>query len=111
MEKHSPETADWRYEGFWRSTKDANENLPWPEPDLIWAQKLAFLEAFDRAEEIAEKVPASGYSYCRLCGCRNGSQQLLLDGWQWPEGFRHYVAVHQIRPSLEFESFIQNRKS
>ena len=99
-----------RHEGFWRLSKDADENLPWPEPDPTWVHRLTFLEALDRVEEIAEKVPAGGFSFCRLCGCRNGSQQLALDRWQWPEGFRHYIVVHQVRPSSEFENFIGSRR-
>jgi hypothetical protein len=29
--------------------------------------------------------------------------------WEWPEGFRHYVADHCVRPSVAFEHFVRER--
>ena len=97
-----------RYEGFWRSRLAADENLPWPEAELNWGDRAAFLEALDCAETEAEKVAYRGYSRCRICGCNNGFQSFRLDVWEWPSGFRHYVAEHEVRPSRDFELFIQN---
>ncbi len=96
-----------RYEGFWRSSSHADESLPWPEPDAEWPQRAAFLDMLDRAEAEAQSVSYRGFSHCRLCGCRNGSQSFRLDVWEWPAGFRHYVAEHKVRPSPEFELFVR----
>ena len=38
------------YEGFWKSSLSANEELPWPQPDTAWVERNSFLEAFDFAE-------------------------------------------------------------
>jgi hypothetical protein len=94
------------YEGFWRSSPEANEGLPWPVPDQEWIHRNAFLDSLDRAEADAQKIASRGYSLCRLCGNRNGFKSFRLDHWEWPEGFRHYVESHQVRPSREFELFI-----
>lgn len=100
------ETRSPRYEGFWRSSSEADENLPWPVPDATWVQRDAFLDLLGRAEADAQGVAYRGFSSCRLCGCRNGSRSFQLDDWEWPEGFRHYIVDHQVRPSSEFQTFV-----
>ena len=96
-----------QYEGYWRSSLHADENLPWPDPETNWPQRAAFLEMLDCAEAKAQTVSYRGFSRCRICGCRNGSQSFRLDFWEWPWGFRHYVSDHAVRPSAEFEFFIR----
>jgi len=96
-----------RYEGFWRSSSRADENLPWPQPEAKWPERAAFLKLLDRAEAEAQRVSYRGFSHCRICGCRNGSQSFRLDVWEWPSGFRHYVTDHEVRPSPEFELFVR----
>jgi hypothetical protein len=101
------ETRIPRYEGFWRSSLHVDENLPWPHPEAKWPQRAAFLEVLDRAEAEAQRVSYRGFSHCRVCGSRNGSQSFRLDVWEWPQGFRHYVGDHEVRPSPEFELFVR----
>jgi hypothetical protein len=96
-----------RHEGFWRSSLHADENLPWPQPDAKWPRRAAFLEMLDRAEAEAQRGYSRGWSCCRICRCRNGTMTFRLDVWEWPEGFRHYVAEHEVRPSPEFELFVR----
>lgn len=98
-----------RYEGFWRSSLNAEESLPWPEPDSAWLDRAAFLQALRRVETTARKFVSAGFSLCRLCGTRNGNESFQADIWEWPEGFRHYVAEHQVRPTPDFESFVLGR--
>jgi hypothetical protein len=43
-----------------------------------------------------------GWSECRICGCINGSRDLTDGVYLWPEGFSHYVRVHNIKPSERF---------
>lgn len=52
-----------RYEGFWRSSSHADENLPWPQPQPKWPQSASFLEVLDRAEADAESVSYRGFSH------------------------------------------------
>ncbi|MGD0894041.1 MAG: hypothetical protein ABR923_21175, partial [Terracidiphilus sp.] len=102
------EASDARYEGFWRTSFGEESDLSWPEPVVAWTTKPKFLAALDRAEAIAESISYRGYSPCRLCNRGQGSQSLMLVEWQWPSGFRHYVAEHSVRPSITFEDFILN---
>lgn len=51
-----------------------------------------------------------GYSKCRLCGCRNGCKEFIIDEFMWPEGFRHYIQAHNVRPTQEFIDFILKEK-
>jgi hypothetical protein len=51
-----------------------------------------------------------GSSTCRLCGQSNGSREFHVAGWIWPVGYRHYIEMHQVRPSLAFEEFVTKSK-
>lgn len=51
-----------------------------------------------------------GSSTCRCCGNTNGSGDYKSDGWVWPEGLHHYIAKHNVRPSLAFQEFILGRQ-
>lgn len=71
-----------------------------------WNGQQQFLEALQATEELAVQkgrvVRYRGFSTCRLCGVQNGSIEYLTGGWRWPQGYRHYVEVHNVRPSLAF---------
>lgn len=97
-----------RYEGFWRRSRDITDALPWPEPDETWTGRISFLIALDRVEAQAQSVSCRSFSICRLCRSRNGSRSFRFAEWEWPEGLRHYIARHQVRPSPAFERFIRN---
>jgi len=100
-----------RYEGFWRSSSHTDESLPWPQPETKWSQRGAFLEMLDRAEAGAQRVSYRGFSHCRVCGRRNGSQSLRLDVWEWPSGFRHYVATTKFAHLLNLNSSFENGRN
>jgi hypothetical protein len=44
----------------------------------------------------AEKIQYRGHSTCRLCGCLNGSASFSYNGYEWPEGLKHYVLEHGV---------------
>jgi len=98
--------VDPKYEGYWRTRVDEESNLPWPTPEEAWLGRDDFLRALDYVEGRAEVIGYRGFSPCRICGIRNGSQSFRFEEWDWPSGFRHYVAEHVVRPTPEFESFI-----
>src|SRR5258708_8608723 len=95
-------------EGYWRTSRDGESDLPWPIPEPNWDGRATFLISLNHVETVAERVQYRGYSFCRLCGERNGHEAFRLAEWEWPAGFRHYVADHKIRPSSAFEVFIRN---
>lgn len=104
------EAKEPRYEGYWRSSYTEANNLPWPTPAPVWTGQNNFLTSLTQAEAIAERIAYRGYSHCRICRCTNGHNTLQLSEWDWPEGFKHYVAVHSVRPSADFEQFILSRE-
>lgn len=108
-EPSSFEASSARYEGFWRRSPTDTDDLPWPHPDEAWTTRVSFLIALDRVEANAQSVSSRGFSFCRLCHRRNGSRSYRSVDWEWPEGFRHYIAKHQVRPSARFEQFIRSR--
>jgi hypothetical protein len=93
----------WRY---WRATIDERSDLPWPAPDPEWTGRAVFLRLLDGIETHAERIAYRGLSVCRVCSCHNGYEGLRLAGWEWPAGYRHYIADHGVRPSLAFENHI-----
>jgi hypothetical protein len=107
-EPSSFEASSAKYEGYWRRSRNGPADLPWPHPDETWGARISFLIALDRVEANAERISSRGFSMCRLCHCRNGSRSYRFSDWEWPEGFRHYIAKHQVRPSAQFEQFIRS---
>ncbi len=99
-------------EGFWRSSKEPN--LPMPvESEQRWLGQDAFLLALALVESDQSTRGAvyRRYRRCLCCGHNTGCKTRELSWgrgfeWHWPEGFRHYVAMHNVRPSLAFEEFI-----
>lgn len=116
-------------EGFWARTLDlSDDRLPaaGSDEDLMplampihssasWYGKRIFLRALAKAEDAASlsgySVQYRGSSTCRCCGKLNGSTefQVPINGghaWHWPNGFSHYIEVHNVRPSQAFIDFI-----
>lgn len=98
-----------RLEGFWHS-----EGEPWfPKPEAHtdeMPRKSLFLDMLSKAEakskEDGQTQHYRGFSRCRICGIINGSTEHRTKGWKWPEGYRHYLDVHNVRPSLAFQMAI-----
>lgn len=98
-------------EGFWRSLKNGEVNeLPMPVEGPVWKGQSEFLAALKKLEAEAQVTTYRGFSSCRLCRCMNGSAEFSANGWLWPEGYRHYVVAHNVRPSLAFQEMVINRE-
>ncbi len=100
-----------RREGFWRDSKQSD--LPMPlVSDRPWAGKEEFINKLDivQGRGNTERVGYRGFSMCRVCGKHNGTASYICEGWEWPEGFMHYVEEHNVRPSLAFEEFITQKE-
>lgn len=105
-----PRTKDLlRREGFWYG--EHSPLLPKPiANEKAWKGRRKFLKALAIVEKVARPEHYKGYSNCRICKKRrNGTASYILQGWTWPEGFRHYVEEHNVRPSLAFQEFILGR--
>jgi hypothetical protein len=103
------EAGEAKYEGFWRAHPDEESKLPWPVPVDRWPARAAFLDSLSYIEAIADRIAYRGYSRCRICGCQNGYESFRWADWEWPAGLRHYVELHQVRPSAEFVTFIMHK--
>jgi hypothetical protein len=95
-----------RYEGHWKASESEGSDLPWPVSQPDWSDKGKFLTALAETESKAERVVYRGLSHCRLCGRVNGHVAFRMNVWEWPEGFKHYLADHDVRPTADFELFI-----
>ena len=109
-------------EGFWYS--EYEKDLPMPQAnDKPWEGKDEFLDYLTDVESDAltnywaanegvdyepcdEVIGMRGFSICRICGIGNGSHEFHINDWYWPEGLRHYIEEHNVRPSDEFIKFI-----
>lgn len=98
--------------GFWRSSKDDDVQLPWPE-DYIknggWEElsrgcmspeelKKIVLEYLNSFEEINHY---RGISICRICGIANGCCERTDGEFLWPIGYSHYVEIHNVLPPTQ----------
>jgi hypothetical protein len=114
--------------GFWWS--EQNPDLPMPIAQAPWTGQSQFLQLLQCLEQKymkcyreyvnqynAHRTPAPvdpghviayrGWSTCRICGTHNGSREFHVDGWQWPEGYRHYLSAHNVEPDPEFKAFVE----
>jgi len=92
-------------EGYWASA--LCPLLPTAiHKDRAWHGKKQFLAKLDRVELQANRVQFRGISKCRLCNCQNGGGTFEYLGWRWPQGYSHYIDVHNIKPSAEFFAFV-----
>ncbi len=109
--------------GFWRGKRDGLmglildliESLPDPRTmiDLDWSEEEREVVAsyLDAGERVAKYF---GYSWCRFeCEARGtvmGTADLSDGVYLWPEGFSHYVRVHQVRPPEDFVQHVLGQK-
>ena len=72
-------------------------------------ERADFLRILSRVETKAERIKYRGASICRICQEQNGHEAFRLLEWEWPAGYRHYLAEHAVRPTAEFEVFIRSK--
>lgn len=94
-------------EGFWYSKEEPN----FPDPKEFssgktFKGKTVFLTALREVEATAARDAYKGSSTCRICGCRNGSKTFKGDGFNWPEGYAHYIEKHNVKPTAAFIAMI-----
>lgn len=68
----------------------------------------AYFADITAARDQAPMVAYRGWSSCRMCGCLNGTREYQHGGWRWPEGYAHYIEQHNIVPTADFITFINN---
>ena len=109
----------YKYEGFWRDNYDKKEydsedkELPYPEHQI--KQKLqnveSFLNKLESVEDfLREKEKFTKYEKpkrCLLCHQKNITTGLFSsNNIRWEDGLKHYINVHNIKPTEDFVDFI-----
>lgn len=105
-------------EGYWYEGSPEEGGIYLPKPianEKPWKGQCVFLKALDKVENGGREITRSRhYKGCSPCRCcdeeRNGSGEFICTAlkseWVWPSGFRHYIEVHNVRPSVAFQEFI-----
>jgi ankyrin repeat protein len=100
--------------GFWSGGDPPVEGLPDPRTlvDATWPMReRARVAAYLRAGNVVATY--RGFSQCRFsCSIPwnyMGASDLSDGTWVWPEGFAHYLEVHDVKPPAEFLSDIAPR--
>lgn len=95
-------------EGFWKNA--GHPELPVPvSSETEMAGKQEFLDKLRKIERRAGKRMFKGWSTCRICKKPNGTVTYLSRGWEWPEGFSHYVEEHNVAPSEAFVNMVMGK--
>lgn len=97
------------YEGYWKSSREPH--LPMPvHMEAEWPLREAFLKRLSALEARATVTRYRGFSLCRCCDAKNGNAEYTDEGvavsWTWPEGYKHYIAAHNVVPSVPFMLFV-----
>ncbi|MBE9925061.1 hypothetical protein G8C93_04020 [Cellulosimicrobium cellulans] len=85
----------------------------WPDPvrfvDTEWdAEDREMVTDYLARGHIARAY--MGWSTCRMCGQRNGNLEFTDGTFVWPEGLRHYVEDHGVRPPDRFTEHVRARR-
>ena len=88
-----------------------------PQPDTLKsneeAQRIYDLLLNLESSTQVRTVVYRGWSTCRLCGQGRealGNREYSLGGWTWPQGYKHYVREHRVKPPDSFLSFLKENK-
>jgi len=110
MKKQIKQVGYWAEDAkSWDQKK--GDKLPMPIARASpWRGQRKFLVALGALESKLFCRHAKGTSKCRICGARNGSGTYTWNGFEWPDGFRHYVEIHNVKPPLEFRDAVINYK-
>ena len=123
-----------RNEGFWYS--EYEKHLPTPKAfegewgrdaflcnlieleDLLMSTYQAVVDMYNDGdcepynkykESKSGVVESRGFSICRVCECANGSRTFVRGGFMWPDGFRHYIEEHNVKPSDDFIDMVNGK--
>ena len=94
-----------KIEGYWSEGKNSNYPMPFVN-EKPWSGKIEFLNKLVEIQKKSKIEHYKGISFCRICNIINGSREYRRKEWKWPEGFFHYIMVHNVKPTQEFIDFI-----
>jgi hypothetical protein len=95
-----------RQEGFWCDVEQKDflfKELPYPQENQMSQEEISdFLSKLVKVESRTPTFKYMGFSKCRICDKTNGTQTYYTDLFAWPEGYKHYIKEHGVRPSAAF---------
>ena len=97
-------------EGFWYSKLEPN--FPKPCRGLFTNKKERdiFLNNLEEVELHARIIIYKGPSNCRICNNLNGCATYHFEykniRYEWPDGFKHYIEKHKVKPTKQFIDMI-----
>lgn len=95
-----------RQEGFWCGANEQFslfKNEPFPQANKMSQEETdQFLLLLTEFESKTPFFKCMGYSTCRICGQNNGTSTYYTDLFAWPNGYKHYIQEHGVRPSAAF---------
>jgi hypothetical protein len=102
------------YESYWRNNKKENDRdsfgklFPFPEEKhKKWAGQEQFLEQLKNKEKNIKLVKFNRNKNCLLCNKKNINNGKFIDAeFIWEDGLKHYIEIHNIKPTDEFIEFI-----
>lgn len=98
-----------RVEGYW-GVSEEDKQYPWPKAGVEpWDEQDNFLKNLYKVQDTMEPKGYRGWSNCRICGMKNGSQEYEDDNWIWPAGYAHYIELHNVKPTEDFAQYIKDK--
>lgn len=88
--------------GFWHSKYEPH--LPMPQK-AKWSRTARY-KVINYLKNGKTTARYRGSSTCRICNCRNGSQEQSDGVYVWPSGLAHYVEKHSTGLPQEFVDHI-----
>jgi len=102
------------YESYWRNNKKDDDNdsfgklFPYPEENIKkWSGQDQFLEQLINKEKNIKLSETNRNKNCLLCNKKNINKGRYYDSeFVWEDGLKHYIEIHNIKPTDEFIEFI-----
>lgn len=107
-------TKNIEYIGYW---SDGKNGFPMPTANEVNNNDEAVLK-LEAIFALGEEIYCKGMSPCRCCNKMNGSSEFHIQDnkntYIIPEGYKHYLQDHKIKPSplidQLYENLILNKK-
>jgi hypothetical protein len=93
--------------GYWYSAAEPTLPMPIPTDTPVGREFLNKLDyIINTPLEYVDIVEYLGYSRCRLCGKPNGTSDVCMPQYTFPDGLLHYYRDHGVAPTPDFVEYI-----
>lgn len=97
-----------KYVGFWKGYDSKWTEMP--IEDSATCNQTNIINKITKLQKIANETQYRGYSCCRLCDFEyNGSKEYAIGKFVWPEGYLHYIEVHNVAIDEEFAKYVDKK--